>query len=85
MIKRFIHDLGPLLVVLIFAGAVWLLFRELRHYHFHEIRQSLAEIPIWRLLLAAGLTALNYVILVGYGCSLRTLRARNCPIIRNWT
>ena len=29
--KRFLHALAPWLVVAIFVGAVWLLYRELKH------------------------------------------------------
>jgi hypothetical protein len=39
--KRLLHALAPWLVVAVFVGAVWLLYRELKHYHYHDIVQSL--------------------------------------------
>jgi phosphatidylglycerol lysyltransferase len=64
--KRLLHLLGPLIVLLVFAGAIWLLHHELRHYHYRDIRQSLSQVPAAGVWLAVALTALNYVILVGY-------------------
>lgn len=64
--KRLLHLLGPLLVLLIFSGATWLLYHELRQYSYSDIRQSLGKITAARIWLAAGLTVLNYLILIGY-------------------
>ena len=64
--KRLLHALAPWLVVAIFVGAVWLLYRELKHYHYHDIVQSLRQIPAGRVWAAVALTAANYAILVGY-------------------
>jgi phosphatidylglycerol lysyltransferase len=64
--RRFFRALAPWLVVAIFVGAVWLLYRELKHYHYHDIVQSLRQIPTGRVWAAVALTATNYAILVGY-------------------
>jgi uncharacterized membrane protein YbhN (UPF0104 family) len=64
--RTFWRIVQPGVVLLIFAAAVWLLVRELRRYNFAEIRQSLSAIPAARLWVAAILTALNYLILIGY-------------------
>jgi len=64
--KRLLRLLGPLLVLLIFSGAIWLLYYELRQYHYRDIRQSLRQIPAAKIWLAVGLTVLNYLILIGY-------------------
>ncbi len=58
--------IGPVLVLLVFGAAVWLLRQQLHHYRYRDIRASLAAIPAARVWLAVGLTILNYVILVGY-------------------
>ncbi|MEZ6060437.1 MAG: bifunctional lysylphosphatidylglycerol flippase/synthetase MprF [Planctomycetaceae bacterium] len=57
---------GPMFVISMFATALCLLHGELRHYHLSDFVRSLAEIPAGRLWLAAGLTLLNYLILIGY-------------------
>jgi phosphatidylglycerol lysyltransferase len=64
--KRYLRFLGPLLVVAVFIGAVWLLDRELRQYRLHDVIDSLSKIGTGWFLLAVALSALNYAILVGY-------------------
>jgi len=66
MKRRFLHSLGPLLGLLLFAVALWVLHHELREYHYHDIVRHLAEIPGPRLLLAFALTILSYLIMTGY-------------------
>ena len=65
-VKRVLHTLAPWLVLVFFSGAVWLLYRELKHYHYRDIVQSLQQIPSCRVWTALGLTVVNYLILVGY-------------------
>lgn len=64
--KRYLHLLMPALVLLIFGGALWLLFEELRHFSYQDLMAGFAAIPLSRIFLAIGLTVLNYVILVNY-------------------
>jgi uncharacterized membrane protein YbhN (UPF0104 family) len=64
--KKHLRYLGPLLVVLIFAVAVWFLHGILKKHTYAEVRQSVAQISTLWLYAAIGLTLLNYVILVGY-------------------
>ncbi len=61
-----LKQLAPLLIITIFMGAIWLLSKELKHYNIHEIRSAVTHIPAWRLWTAAGLTVLNYLVLIGY-------------------
>jgi phosphatidylglycerol lysyltransferase len=58
--------LSPLVAVVVFAVACWLLHRELAHYSFSEIHAALLETPWTRVLPAIALTALSYVVLIGY-------------------
>lgn len=58
--------LKPALVLGILAGALTLLYHELRQIHFGHVRASLESIPCGQHLACLGLTALNYLILVGY-------------------
>lgn len=61
-----LRQLAPLFVITIFIGAIWLLTRELKHYNIHDIRSAVVQIPNWRLWAAAGLTVVNYLLLIGY-------------------
>ena len=65
-IKRIFHALGPILVTCIFAGAIWLLYRQISKYSLADIRASLEQIPTLGVLLSLGLMVINYAILVGY-------------------
>ncbi len=65
-LEKLSHLIGSVVVVLIFAGAAWLLYHELKHYRVLDIRHSLGMIPAGRVWLAIGLTALNYLVLIGY-------------------
>ena len=64
--KKLIQYLGPILVVGIFVAAAWMLYHELKHYQFRDIRVAIAAIPAWRLAAAIGLTVANYLVLIGY-------------------
>lgn len=65
--KRVLRLLGPLLVLLVFLGAVWLLYSELRQYRLSDIGAQMRTILASKgFAVAIGLTVLNYLILVGY-------------------
>ncbi|MEN6494577.1 MAG: bifunctional lysylphosphatidylglycerol flippase/synthetase MprF [Thermoguttaceae bacterium] len=64
--KHYLHLLMPGLVLLIFGAALWLLFHQLRHFSYQDLMAGFSAIPLSRLLLAIGLTVVNYVILVNY-------------------
>lgn len=64
--NRILRLIGPVLVLAVFAAAVWLVFHELRNYRLSDIGAKIREIPAWRLVLAGVLTVVNYLILVGY-------------------
>lgn len=65
-LRRLFRALGPVLVACIFAGAVWLLYNQLRKYSFTDIRMSLEQISHWHILASVVLMIINYAILVGY-------------------
>jgi len=50
----------------LFAAALWFLWNELRQYPLEEIVTALRNLPVSRLLLALGLTGLDYFILTGF-------------------
>src|SRR5512145_3292279 len=64
--KRYFRFIAPLLILVIFAVALWLLHRELEEYHLRDVIASLRKISCGHLVLAVLLTVLNYSILVGY-------------------
>ncbi len=75
-----LRRLSPLVAVVVFAVACWLLRRELAQYDFHEIRAALLATPWTQVLSAVALTALNYVVLACYeGLALRGAGCRLPP------
>lgn len=58
--------LAQLIPPLLFAAALWIIWRELHHIHFHDVREAMNRLPPSRIAGALALTALNYVILIGY-------------------
>jgi phosphatidylglycerol lysyltransferase len=66
MKKKFVHAIGPLVGLVLFSIALWLLHRALKDYHYHDIARNLSELPLLHLLIAFGLTLLNYLIMSGY-------------------
>ena len=57
---------GPVLSLILFAAAVWLLHHELRNYDLADILRAFAAIPGARLWAAVGLTILSYIVMTGY-------------------
>ena len=57
---------GPMFVLMMFFGALYLLHNELNQYHLSDFTDALKSIPPVDLLIAIGLTALNYVVLMAY-------------------
>ena len=66
--KNPLHLLGSLLVLAVFAAATWLLVSELKRHHMTRevIRDSLLQVPASLIVIAMGLTIINYGILVFY-------------------
>lgn len=57
---------SPLLGVLLFGAAVWVLHRELRTVRYRQVSEALRSLPPPRLLAAFVITALNYLVLTGF-------------------
>ena len=66
MKQKFLHNLGPLIGLLLFVLALWVLYGALREYHYSDVVQRLKGIPRWQLLLSLALTVLDYFALTGY-------------------
>ena len=61
-----LRTFGPLLGVVLFAVALWVLHVELRHYSYHEVLHEFRSLPAHRIWLAALLSAASYLLLTGY-------------------
>ncbi len=69
--RAILRRLAPLLPVVLFSAALWLLHQELEPSHYHQAVAYVRELPNLSLVLAAALTAFGYVALTGYdllGC-----------------
>jgi uncharacterized membrane protein YbhN (UPF0104 family) len=66
MSRRTGKFLGSLFGVLLFAVAVWVLYHELKEYHYHDVVRQIKALSIPHLLLGLGLTVLSYFIMTGY-------------------
>ena len=60
------HRIGPLLGLLLFAGALWVLHHQLKAYRFHDVIQGLENLSGERFFAALALTFLNYLLMTGY-------------------
>ena len=65
-LKRLSKFASPFLGLLLFGVSLWAISHQLRQYNYRDILQSLAAIPRNQLLLALGLTLLNYMMLTVY-------------------
>jgi phosphatidylglycerol lysyltransferase len=66
MLKRLTPYFGPALAVILLIAAGWALSAQLAGYSFKEITATLAAETERDLLLALGLTAVNFAVLAGY-------------------
>lgn len=66
MTKLLRRILPPLIVVLVFVAAVFALHHQLKDQSLRRIRENLDEIPTDHLWTALILTAVNYLLLIGY-------------------
>lgn len=64
--KRHLRFLRPVVVLLIFVGAVWLLYNKLSEFHYSDLEEGLGQIPAGCIAAAVGLTVFYYLILVAY-------------------
>ena len=61
-----IHRLLPLLVLILFAAALWVLHGALRQFHYQQVIAQLRAIPSSQILAALGLTVLSYLVMTVY-------------------
>ena len=66
MKKNFRLYFGPVISVVLFTAAVWILHNELKAHHLRDIVHTLKAIPAWQLLAALALSILSYFVMIGY-------------------
>ncbi len=62
----YIHRSLPLIAVVLFATALWVLHDALRQVHYNHILAQLRAIPTSHILAALGLTVLSYLVMTSY-------------------
>lgn len=71
---KLVASLKAVGAVLVCLAAILLIYREVEAFRWQDIRSSLAAVPQRVILISAALTALNYIILIGYDLiAVRTL------------
>ncbi len=60
------QHLAPLLALVLFGAALWVLHRTLGAYHYQDVLQDLRAIPAGRIVLALLLTAASYLVMTAY-------------------
>ncbi|WP_310599996.1 bifunctional lysylphosphatidylglycerol flippase/synthetase MprF [Desulfobulbus sp.] len=72
--------LSPLLSLLLFGGALWILHRALNEIHYRDILHHLHALPPRQIAAALGLTSLSYLVMTGYDwLAIRYLRHPLAP------
>ncbi|MEI1374662.1 lysylphosphatidylglycerol synthase domain-containing protein [Nostoc sp. UHCC 0926] len=66
MLKKLQHNFSTLFGLLLLVLSLWAIANELREYNYLDILNSLAAIPKSRLSWAIWLTALGYLVMIGY-------------------
>ena len=66
MKNRYLRILGPLVILVIFLAAAWFLYGKVKGHSYEELRTKVQSIRTVWILVAIGLTVLNYIILVAY-------------------
>jgi phosphatidylglycerol lysyltransferase len=64
--KANLKKIAPLIGIVLFALALWVLRQTLGEYHYHDLVREFREIPASRIILAMALTVLGYTVMTGY-------------------
>ena len=82
MRERLKKALPALIGLALFAAALAVLRRELAAVSWHELSQDVLAIPLAALVCAAGMTAINYLVLTGYDLLAFEYIGRRLPLRR---
>jgi phosphatidylglycerol lysyltransferase len=64
--KKLLHNIAPLIGLMLFLIALGILHHALRDYHYYDIVHSLEHMPISQMVMAVFLTVVSYLALTGY-------------------
>lgn len=86
---KFRAQIGYLISITLFAAALGMIHHKLKQYHLHDVVRQLHQVPVTALLLAGGLTVINYLTLTLYdtmalrylGCKITYLRTAAASFI----
>ncbi|MCC7201971.1 MAG: bifunctional lysylphosphatidylglycerol flippase/synthetase MprF [Nitrospirae bacterium] len=78
MEKKLLYRLSPLIGIVLFAIALFVIRQELSEYHYHDIVRHLHELQANHVFLAFILTIASYLVLTGYDAL--SLRYINYPL-----
>lgn len=77
--RRTLDRILPFVGLLLFIGALYLIYRELHGFRYRDVLRYLRTLPGGRILLAVLLTALNYVLLTSYDVLAMAYVGRRLP------
>ena len=66
MKSKYLQSYGPVLGLVLFCLALWVLHNELKSYHLQDIIQHAKSLPLPRISWAFLLTVISYLIMTGY-------------------
>lgn len=61
-----VRRIGRLLPLILAAGAVWLLYHQVRKYDWQKVQEAFLDIPPAHLAASLAMMVVNYAILIGY-------------------
>jgi uncharacterized membrane protein YbhN (UPF0104 family) len=65
-LRTWLHRVLPLLGLVLFVAAIWVLRHQLRQHGWHEIFSAFEDLPWSRIIVAVVCTLVGYLILTGY-------------------
>lgn len=80
--KSPLRRIGQILPLVLFAGAAWLLYHEIRKYDWREVLASFGEIPLPQIFASLALMVVNYGILIGYDWLALFAIHRRLPLVQ---
>ena len=63
---KFRAQIGYVISITLFTVALGMIHHKLKQYHLHDVMREFHQVPLTALLLAGGLTVLNYLMLTLY-------------------
>ena len=65
-LRKFLFSLGPIIGLILFVGALWVLYHSMKDYHLRDLRDAFVAIPYYKLFIALLLTSACYFLMTCY-------------------